>query len=184
MKKTKRVSLASILSALSVVVMSLGAFIQVVDLTAVALASVLVIFARIELGSPYDWLVYGVSGTLSLILMIGVNPVIPALYLSFAGMYPILKAYFEQRTRKVAWFCKSVYFFVISAVLVAGAYIFSSYVLGVPFFEGSLAPYAAPLLIALYVLAVFVCYVYDILLSSLIVLYMTRLRPKIASTLK
>ena len=65
MKKTKRVSLASILSALSVVVMSLGAFIQVVDLTAVALASVMVIFARIELGPPYEWLVYGVSGTIS-----------------------------------------------------------------------------------------------------------------------
>ncbi len=184
MKKAKKVSLASILSALSVVCMSLGAFIQVVDLTAVALASVMVIFARIELGPPYEWLVYGVSGTLSLILMIGVNPVIPAFYLAFAGMYPILKAYFERRTRKVAWICKSVYFFVISAVLLAGAYLVSTYVLGIPFFEGAFAPYATPLLIGLYVLAVFVCYLYDILLSSLIVLYMARLRPKIASTLK
>lgn len=184
MRKAKKVSLAAILSALSVVVMSLGAFIQLVDLTAVALASVMVIFARIELGPPYEWLVYGVSGTLSLILMIGVNPVIPAFYLAFAGMYPILKAYFERRTRKVAWLCKSVYFFVMSAVLLAAAYLLSVYVLGIPFFEGALAAYAVPLLIALYVVAVLACYLYDLLLSSLIVLYMARLRPKIAATLK
>ena len=184
MKKAKKITLAAILAALGVTLMYLGAFIQVLDLSVVAIASVLVIFARIELGSPYDWLTYAVTGILSAIMIGSVNFVIPVLYLSFAGIYPILKAYFEHLRRPIAYLVKGAYFAVASLLLVLGAYLLSEFVLGVPLLSPALAGYTAVILIALYVLIFLMCFVYDLLLSHLVVIYMLKIRPKIASVLK
>lgn len=185
MNQTKKISIAAILSALTVVFMYLGAMIQVLDLSCVALASVLVLFAHIELGTPYNWLVYGVSGVLSLILMVGVNPVIPVMYLTYCGMYPILKAYIEKgRGKKSAYLLKGLYFAAVCALLLAGAYLFSRFVMGIDFFEGALSSFTFILLPAIYVIAVAVSFVYDALLSQLVVIYMLRIRPKIARILK
>lgn len=184
MRKTKKITLSAILSALGVTFMYLGAFIQVLDLSVVAIASVLVVFARIEIGTPYDWAVYLVTGTLSLIFLGNLNMLIPVLYFLFAGMYPILKAYFERLPRSLSYVVKGVYFAVVGAVLIALAYFFSEYVFGTPLFTGSLASYTTLLLAALYVLAIFICFVYDLLLSQLVVIYMVKIRPKIATVLK
>ncbi len=184
MSRTKKLTLAAILSALTVTGMSLGSLVQVLDLSCVAVASVLVLFARIELGSPYDLFVYLASGILSFIFLGAANVTIPVLYLAFCGMYPILKARFERLSRRLATALKSIYFLVICAVLLAGAYFFSRLVLGIDFFEGSVKPYAAFLLPALYVVCVFVCFVYDRLLSQLVIIYMVKIRPKLSNILK
>lgn len=185
MRKTKKITLAAILSALGVTFMYLGAAIQVLDLSVVAIASVLVVFARIEIGTPYDWAVYSVTGTLSLIFLANLNPLIPVLYFSFAGMYPILKAYFERLPRRsIAYLVKGIYFALIDAVLLLLAVFFSEALFGAPLFTGALAPYTGILLVALYVLVVFMCFIYDLLLSQLVVIYMVKIRPRIATILK
>ena len=185
MRKTKKITLSAILAALGVAFMYLGALIQVLDLSVVALASVLVVFARIEMGTPYDWAVYLVTSTLSLIFFGNLNPLIPALYFLFAGMYPILKAYFERLLRRsLAYLVKGVYFAVIDGVMLLGAVFFSEAFFGAPLFTGSIAAYANVLLAALYVLLLFTCFVYDLLLSQLVVIYMVRIRPRISSILK
>ena len=185
MRKTKKITLSAILSALGVTFMYLGAFIQVLDLSVVAIASVLVVFARIEIGTPYDWAVYLVTGTLSLIFLGNLNLLIPALYFLFAGMYPILKAYFERLPRRsLAYLIKGVYFALIDGILLTLAVFFSELLFGAPLFTGGLAPYTSVLLAALYVLVIFMCFIYDLLLSQLVVIYMMKIRPKIATVLK
>ena len=178
MKPQKKLTLAAVMSALGVVVMYVGALFQVLDLTSVALAALLVILARIELGHPYDWLVYGVTGALTFILMVGVNPLIPVLYLLYVGMYPILKAYIEQLPKALILTVKTVYFAFICLLLV-GLLALGARLLGVPLFEGEAAGYTVYLLIVIYIVAVAVSFVFDMLLTQLIVLYVRRVRPKI-----
>lgn len=181
MRPQKKLSLAAVMAALGVVLMYMGALLQILDLTTVAVASLLVVLARIELGAPYDWLVYGVTGALTLILMVGINPFIPFFYILYGGMYPIIKAYIERLPRALIVTVKSIYFFLICLVMVGGAYLFTRFVMGLPFFEGGMTAYTGILLLAIYVIAVVVSFVFDVLLTQLIVIYMRRIRPKIAS---
>ena len=58
MRQTKKLTLSAAIVALGTLFMSLGAIFEVFDLSAVALAAVLVAFVYIELGSPYTWLVW------------------------------------------------------------------------------------------------------------------------------
>ena len=58
MRKTKRVTLSAMMVALSVVMMVVGAVLDVLDLSACALASLVMVFSYIELGSPYTFLIW------------------------------------------------------------------------------------------------------------------------------
>ena len=83
------------LSALGVVVLYLGAIIEVLDLSLAALAPVLVIYVAIELGGSWPWLVYLVTGLLSLLLL--PQKFGAVVYLLFTGFYPMVKKWAEQR---------------------------------------------------------------------------------------
>ena len=100
------------LVALGTVFMSLGAFLEVADLTACALASLFVVFAYIELGSPYTWLVWLATSLLTA-LMFFASPVWSE-YLLVFGIYPIIKAYIERLPKGLWWITKLVF---INAVL-------------------------------------------------------------------
>ena len=50
-------AVSAVLSALGIVVMLLGTVISVLDLTMVAIASIFVFFAIIEMGKPYHYLI-------------------------------------------------------------------------------------------------------------------------------
>ena len=58
MSQTKKITLSAMMVALSTAFMVLGAAINVLDLTVCALASMLVVFVYIEIGSYYPWLVW------------------------------------------------------------------------------------------------------------------------------
>lgn len=87
--------------ALGTVFMVLGAVIEVFDLTAVALTSVLVAFVYIELGSPYTWLVW-ICTTLTTFLFYQHSPMW-FIYFVLFGIYPILKGYIERLKRPFWW---------------------------------------------------------------------------------
>ena len=93
--------------ALGTVFMLLGAVIEVFDLTAVALASVLVAFVYIEIGSPYTWLVW-ICTTLCTFLFYQHSPMW-LIYLVLFGIYPILKGYIEKLPKAFWWPIKIVY---------------------------------------------------------------------------
>ena len=60
--KTKKMTLGAILSAMGVALLFIGSFIETLDLTMAALASFFCIFAVIELGGVYPWLIFSVTG--------------------------------------------------------------------------------------------------------------------------
>ena len=57
--------------ALGVVFMVLGAVVDVLDLTACAISSLLVVFVYLEIGSPYTWLVWMCTSLLSFVFFPG-----------------------------------------------------------------------------------------------------------------
>ena len=78
------------LSALSVALMLLGSVVEVLDLSAVMLASLCTLFVFIRLGSRQAWLLYGVTSVLALLLL--PSKTVALEYLLFGGYYPILRA--------------------------------------------------------------------------------------------
>ena len=67
-KKSKEIALAGMLSALAVVILFLGSMIELLDLSAAALAALVVMVAVIDLGNGKAVAVYLVSAILSVLI--------------------------------------------------------------------------------------------------------------------
>lgn len=147
------------LCALCFVLMLIGSLIEVVDLSAAAIASFAVIFAVIELGGAYPMLIWICSSIIGFLLL---PNKLPAIYFSmFFGWYPIAKNYFE---RLPSVFCR-VAKLVSIIISVAAMYYIGESVIGV----GEQTETITPVLIG-GTCAVFV--IYDIALSRMIASYM------------
>ena len=68
-QKTRRLTVCAVLCALNLVIMYFGSVIEVLDLTASVVASLACVFAVIEMGGRWPWLIYAVTGVLSLVLL-------------------------------------------------------------------------------------------------------------------
>ena len=154
------------LSALGVVLLLVGSFIEVVDIAMAALASLLCIFAVIEYGKGAPWLVFAVTGVLSLILLPNKTPAV--FYVGFLGYYPIIKEKLERFKKPIAWLFKML---VFNAALVV-IFLAVKYIL-MPGVSESWIIYAA-----LAVMSELVFVLYDIALTRLITFYILRLRHR------
>ena len=94
-KKTRNTVLCAIIAALGAVVLMLGSVIDVLDLTAGALAGMLGVFVVLEVGGYWPWMTYGVTAVLSLLLL---PNKFPALIFVLTGFYPALK-----QKKAVSW---------------------------------------------------------------------------------
>lgn len=159
------------LSALSVVMLLLGSFMELVDLTAAALASFLVVFVFIEIGIGWAILTYGVTALCSFLLFPGGAPLFYAAF----GLYPILKAFLERLPAALEWTLKLL---CGNAILAAGILV-AKFVLFLP--DAALKGW---LLWAFIALANLAFVLYDIALSRLIVYYSFRIRPRFARFLR
>lgn len=112
--KTRVLVLCSLMSALGVIILYLGALVEVLDLSMAVAASLFVIVSVIELGGIYPWLVYAVTSVLSLLLL--PNKFGGAVYFAFAGFYPIIK---EKLERTPGVFCLVLKFVVFNLCLFA-----------------------------------------------------------------
>ena len=61
MRKTKKLAICAVFAACSVVLLFAAAVFDVLDLTIVAVCSLLVVVVHIEIGGGYDWLLYGAA---------------------------------------------------------------------------------------------------------------------------
>lgn len=166
MNKTKKISIASVLSALGVIFLYIGSVVNVLDLTMAAIASILVVFAVIELGGGYPYAVYFVTALLSLLIL--PEKFTALLYALFAGFYPIAKAAFERLHPAVAWVLKLSLFNTGLLLLIALlSYLFHLPDTGLDFTA------------AVFALANITFAVYDIALSRLITLYIVKLRKRL-----
>ena len=154
------------LCALGVVLLLLGSFIEVMDIAMAALASLLCIFAVVEYGGAAPWLVYAVTGVLSLILLPNKTPA--AMYVVFLGYYPIIKEKLEMLKKPIAWLLKEL---VFKAALVA-------LLLIVKFLLMPTVNDPWWLYVVVIVLAQAVFILYDIALTRLITFYLIKLRHR------
>ena len=183
MNQTKKLTVGAISVALTVIFLSLGAFVEALDLTAAALASVIMVFMFIEVGSPYTYLVWLASSLLSFVFFpqsfAWIN------YFLIFGIYPVLKAYIE-RLRRIFWIPIRFVYFNAVAIL---AILASELILGVPFFGQTedipfLGENTLVAKIVIYALLILAMLVYDVFLTVMVRFYLTTVRPKIERLLK
>lgn len=181
-KQTKKLTLGAILSAMGVALLFLGSFIETLDLTMAALASFFCIFAVIELGGIYPWLIFSVTGVLSVILM--PYSMTGWFYLLFFGYYPIVKEKLERLPKIFSWILKMLILNVALVIAVIAAYflffgqtgdgnLMSAFTL--IFGESETGEMMA---IGVYALVNLTFVIYDIALTKLITLYFIKFRKK------
>ena len=168
-RKSFCLALGGIFSALGVAIMYVGSFIEVLDLTTSALASLLCIVTVIELGKRWAWSVYAVTSVLSVILLGNKFPAV--VYLLFAGFYPMIKEVLEGKIRKkvLAYAIKLIIFNAAFAAIAA----VSVLLLRLPFDEKGI------MIAALIALGNVTFVLYDIALTRLISFYIFKLRPRL-----
>jgi hypothetical protein len=130
MRKTKKITVSAMMCALGIAFMTVGYFVEALDLTACALVSLIVALVYVEIGSPYTYLVWICTSLLSF-LFFSAKPSLWLTYFLVFGIYPILKAYIEKLIRPLWIVLKLVY---LNAVLVALFFIFE-FVFMTPFFD-------------------------------------------------
>ena len=161
-KSTRKLTAAAMCVAISVVLLTLGSLIEVLDISMAVIASLGVVFGVIELGGKYPYLIYAATAILSLVLPLA-NKTPALLYACFAGFYPILKNVFEGHfSRMIAWVLKTTVFLVGAAIDIF---------LMLKFF------FVGDLLLILPLIAIFV--LYDVALTRLITAYMLRWRHRL-----
>ena len=107
MRQTKKLTLSAVSVALGVVFMVIGGFLDVLDLSACALASLISVFVFIEIGSPYTYLVWLATSLITFVMFPG--SAIWIEYLAVFGIYPIIKAYIERAPRFLWLILKLIY---------------------------------------------------------------------------
>ncbi|MBQ9416102.1 MAG: hypothetical protein IJU20_04585 [Clostridia bacterium] len=173
-KKTIRaLTFSSVMAALSVVLLFIGGFLEMLDMTMAAVAGVLVLISVIEAPAGWQWALFAASAALSLILMpynfAGWS------YLFVFGYYPILRAKINVHIGR-----RAVRILVkLGICLVSG---FAMYAILKWFLGGMEDPiWIQLLLLAAYVL---IFGIYDLLLGRLALLYVHRLQDKLKMRLK
>lgn len=157
--------------ALSVVLLYLGRLVEIADLCALALSSFFVLFALMELKPPYPVLIYAATAILSTLFARETG----LLYLTFAGVYPLLKFRIDKLPRVLAYILKFLYF---NAVAI-GYYALLRFVL---------TPYdlemATPIMVAYFLLMNLTFFFYDLALRRFVRYYFVKIQPRIARLLK
>ena len=181
MKQTKKLTISAMVVALGTVFMVLGAVIEVFDLTAVALSSVLVAFVYIEIGSPYTWLVW-LCTTLTTFLFYQHSPMW-FIYLVLFGIYPILKGYIERLARAFWWPIKLTFGNVSFVAMLFGIKLIT----GLPFInpeESIFGIKGKAVYVITWVLLNVALIAYDFFITVMVRYYMEKLRPRFKKILK
>ena len=185
MNKTKKLTLSAMVTALGVLFMALGAVLAVLDLSTATLASLLMCFVYLELGSPYTWLVWLATALLSFVMFPGSFMWLS--YLLVFGVYPIIKGYIERLPR-LCWIpIKLLFVNVMMTVML----LFSEVLIGVSFFGdvsnvhiGSWFIDPRIIYAAIWVLLNAAFMLFDRLIVVLVIWYQRKLRPRFANLLK
>ncbi len=173
MKKTKKITLCAVLASLSVAVMYIGSFVEVLDITVAAAASIVVLFCAEELGKKYAFAVYATVSLLSFMLL--PQKWIAAYFALFFGIMPITKQLFEKTGRIFSWVLK---------IFVFNAEAFAFYLVAekLNFFEEN--EKNLPYLLVLLLFANIVFILVDILYDRVQIIYEIKFRARVRKYLK
>jgi len=168
MRKTmssKAIALGGILSALTIVSVFFSNVMPTNKLTFFALSSVFVSIILIEMGVKTAWTFYFATSLLSLILVPDKVMVIP--FITFFGVYGIIKYYIEKHTKIVSEYILKLLFF--------NANVFLAYYLIRALFETQALFNMVPLW-ALFIILEVIFLVYDYVYTMIIQYYCNKLK--------
>ena len=155
-------------AALGTVILYLGSFIEVLDISVAVLASLLSMVIVIEYGGSAPWPIFGVTSILSLLLLPNKLPAV--MYVIFFGYYPIVKQKIEKLKVKPLVFAIKCVVFVAATLLL---------VLILNLFTAELdIPYGKLYMVAFVLLTSLTLVLYDIALTRIISYYIFRLRHR------
>jgi len=175
MKRALLPALAGVVTALSVILLQLGAVIWIFAYVMPLLCGVLMIAVTESGGKKTAVLVYVAVSVLSMLLLTDKESAL--LYVLFFGYYPILRERLDRLSSKAV---RAVLKLLVFNAGVVAAELLATFVFGIPFDE-FLGKWGAVLLLALGNL-MFV--IYERLLGILKILYIRRLKPKLDKYLK
>ncbi len=167
MSKAKKIAMAGIFSALCVIFLFIGSVLQTLDLSAAAIASIIVLIAFIELGRSWAWGVYAVVSILSLLIL--PYKTAAAVFAMFAGFYPMIKVYLNKI--RPFWLSLSVRIVCFNILLTLLIFV-SKRFFGI---EEEFLGFE----IILYALSNITFIIYDFALERLSVYYISKIRPKL-----
>lgn len=167
MKKTYKVALCGILSAMQLVIL-LAAYFPYLTYALPAIAGCLTIPLVIDIGKKYAFMSY-LSVSILSVLMCEKEAML--FYIFFFGYYPILKAVIEQiKSIKIVWILK----LLIATTAFCSAYFVSTFVLGINVEAlGEFGKYTTLIMVVLYDIFFIL---YDRALSGLVLLYIQKYR--------
>lgn len=164
--RIKSLAVSAMLCALGVVLLGVGALVEVLDLSTAVIASLLCVYAVIELRGIYPWMLWLTTSILALLLLPLKTPAL--FYTLFAGFYPILKEKLERLPRAPGYVLKLVVFHLSLGGIVLVLKLF---------LPEALETYGMNwMLWALYGLCLVCFVVYDLALTRLITFYLLRFR--------
>lgn len=159
--------------ALGAVLMRVGVYIEVLDLSICALASLMVVFIYLEVGSYYPWLVWICTSLATALTGAGI---VAAEYFLVFGIYPLLKSFIERLPRWSWFIIKLVFINAIIWVL----FLLSKILFGQNFFgEETLI-----MNILVYALMNAAFIAYDFFITVMVRFYYVKIRPRIKRLLK
>ena len=171
---TKKIAVSAILSALGVIFLSIGSLIEVLDLSASAIAGFVIVVAVIELGGKYPVMIYFAVSILSILTLPNKFPAL--FFIFFAGCYPIFKYHFERFHHIVAWIVKFSMFNLFFALMILSV----NFLVGRDLLSLSGDDYLVDIFenfkIIIFVVANFVFLLYDIAMTNIINLYIVKIR--------
>ena len=183
---TRRLAMCAVLCALAVVMLGLGAIIEVIDITAAAAASLVLLPILLCYGVKYAWLSYAVTGVLGVLLM--PQSLGAWMFAGLTGFYPIIKQRLDRLPRILGWTVKLL---LLTAVLLLYLAVFYFIMLGGKgsildaFLKGFGEADSPPVMAwAVVVLSVFTFVLFDLLIDRLLVLYYIKWQKRVEKWMK
>lgn len=163
-----KISVCGVIAALSYCLLAIGSIIEVLDFSAVVIASLGVVFCVAEMGYSYAALTCGVTSLISLLLLPASR--FPALvYMLFGGIYPIIKALTENMKKPVRVFLRLL-FSNASALLI---WFITSWIMPETEYVGKV------LLIGFIVIMNFAFVLYDVFITRMLTVYFYKWRKQL-----
>ena len=184
--KTKKLTVCALLAALGVVFVGIGAVLEIVDITASMVASLVLLPILLCYGRGYTLMTFLVTGLLSVILM--PHSLAPWMYVGLFGYYPMVKARLDQLPKILRIVLKMILLTVVLCLYVVALYFLTMAgsgtledALNAAFGESGGAWYVAAVTLGLAYLSFF-CY--DILIDKLLVVYRLKWQARVEKMMK
>lgn len=177
MKKSTKIAVCGMCTALSVVLMFVGGLLYVFTYVVPMLMGIVMAMINKTFGRSSALTIYFATTVLSLLLVSEKECVL--MYALFFGYYPVIRPYLDKIKSKVG---RVVVKFLIFNVAVALVEILSVYVFGIPFFDGETASYWLVIVFAVAMNIIFLMYEY--VLKNFLKIYEVKIEPKVKKLFK